>query len=256
VANEADPAVRVPGSVGGQHWLGRLIDHRETYGPTVIPKFLQYAAPFNSVLDIGAGPGRDLGFASKIQPNARRFAIEVAPPPELFQIADFLFRLNIERDLLPFEKESLDVLIANQVLEHTKEIFWIFHEMSRVLNIRGHIIIGVPNLLSLHNRGLMLFGHHPTQHKLYAAHVRVFSKRDFCKFLDVCWPRGYEVRAFSGSQFYPLPTRIARAFAWLFPSFAFSVFWLLRKTRPYCGEFLQHPVAANLETNFFLGEGS
>ena len=33
----------------------------------------------------------------------------------------------------PFEDETVDILIVNQILEHCKEIFWIFHELTRVL---------------------------------------------------------------------------------------------------------------------------
>jgi hypothetical protein len=116
------------------------------------------------------------------------------------------------------------------------------------------MIVGVPNVLSLHNRFLMLFGRHPTQHKLYSAHVRPFSRHDTEKFLEVCWPGGYRVVKFSGSQFYPFPRQAARLLASMFPGAAFSVFWLLRKTKSYEGEFLQHPLKAQLETPFYLGE--
>ena len=47
---------------------------------------------------------------------------------------------NIERDDLPLADGQADLIIANQVLEHTKEIFWIFHEVSRLSLI--HISAG------------------------------------------------------------------------------------------------------------------
>lgn len=64
-------------------------------------------------------------------------------------------QLNIERDPLPFADESVDIFMANQVLEHCKEIFWIFSEVSRCLKPGGCFIIGVPNLAALHNRLLL-----------------------------------------------------------------------------------------------------
>ncbi len=146
--------------------------------------------------------------------------------------------------------------MANQVLEHTKEIYWVFHEMTRVPQVGGYLLIGVPNVASLHNRGLLLMGGHPpTQHKLYSAHVRVFSKRDTEHFLDVCWKGGYEVQAFAGSQFYPFPPRQARLLCRLFPAAAFSIFWMLRKTEPDQDQFLLHPARAALETPFYVGNG-
>jgi predicted SAM-dependent methyltransferase len=65
---------------------------------------------------------------------------------ELKSLGVSVFALNIERDALPFEDGSVDIVIANQILEHTKELFWIFHQVSRVLPVGGQFIVGVPNL--------------------------------------------------------------------------------------------------------------
>jgi hypothetical protein len=139
------------------------------------------------------------------------------------------------------------------VLEHTKEVFWIFDQVTRVLSDGGHFLIGVPNVASLHNRLLLLFGVHPTQSKLCSAHVRPFSKADTLRFLDVCFPGGYQLEAFSGAQFYPFPGGASRVLARLAPEFAFSIFFLLRKTKPYADGFAAYPAQARLETNFWAG---
>ena len=242
-----------PGERGGDHPLAAFVDNSETYGPHVIASYLASIAPFDSVMDVGAGGGRDLGAAKTLCPSAKLTAVDACPSEALRALANSVHVLDIEHDRLPARDESLDVVMANQVLEHTKEIFWIVHEMTRTLRVGGHMIIGVPNILSLHNRFLMLLGRHPTQHKLYSAHVRPFSRHDTEKFLEVCWPGGYEVVKFSGSQFYPFPRAIARPLARMFPGAAFSIFWLLRKKKKYESEFLAHPVKAQLETPFFLG---
>ena len=51
---------------------------------------------------------------------------------ELKSLGVSVFALHIERDALPFEDGSVDIVIANQILEHTKEFFWIFHQVSKV----------------------------------------------------------------------------------------------------------------------------
>ena len=56
-----------------------------------------------------------------------------------FEIA--AYRLNIEKDKLPFADGELDFVIANQVLEHIKEIFWINHEVFRVLKPGGSSLL-------------------------------------------------------------------------------------------------------------------
>lgn len=157
---------------------------------------------------------------------------------------------NIETESLPFADNSLDLILCSQVIEHTKELFWIFHELTRSLKIGGHLIIGVPNVASLHNRVCLLFGKHPTQAKACSAHIRCFSRNDFLLFLNECFPTGYQLERFSGSQFYPFPRAIARPLASAFPSLAFSIFFLLRKVREYDRSFLEYPVRARLETNY------
>lgn len=248
----------LPGMTGGQSILGRLIDHNETYGPHLIRAFLQHIAhsqTVNTIADIGAGSGRDLQIAQTVFPHAKKIAIESYPEniALLREKVDQVVPVNIENESLPFVAESLDIVIANQVLEHTKEIFWIMHEITRCLKVGGHFIMGVPNVASLHNRLLLLFGQHPTQHKLYSAHVRPFSKSDTKKFMAICFPDGYALEKFAGSQFYPFPAWLTRILCPLLPGMAFSIFFLFRKLKPYHTEFLDHPVKAKLETPFFLG---
>jgi SAM-dependent methyltransferase len=246
----------VTGGRGGQSRLARFVDHGETYGPRAIEEFLRGAPRADRIMDIGAGGGRDLGIAAAVHPSSTRIAVEAYGPyvERLERAGVTVHQLDIERQPLPAADGSLDVIIANQVLEHTKEVFWIFHEMTRALAVGGSLLIGVPNLLSFHNRVLAMAGRHATQHKLVSAHVRPFSRRDTELFLATCFPGGYEVRAVRGSQFYPLPPALARRAADRFPGAAFSLFFHLVKVSEYHGSFLEHPVRAELETNFFVGQ--
>jgi SAM-dependent methyltransferase len=243
------------GSTGGQGILGGIIDHRESYGPHVMERFFRQMSSPQIAVDLGAGSGRDLAILRKVHPKARLIAVEAGREYALNlqgKVDDVVFS-NIERDRLPFDDSSIDLIMANQVLEHTKEVFWIFNEVSRVLKIGGHFIFGVPNICSFHNRLLMLSGKHPTQHKVCSAHVRPFSKNDTIAFLNACFPAGYDVEDFRGSQFYPFPKQMARPLAGLFPTLAFSIFFKIRKLRDYSGEFALYPGRAGLETNFWTG---
>ncbi len=144
----------------------------------------------------------------------------------------------------------MDAVILNQVLEHTKEIFWIAHEATRVLKPGGSLIVGVPNLASLHNRALLLLGRQPTSIKTLSAHVRGFTKGDVLAFLEGVFPGGYSLEGFGGSNFYPLPGVLARPMARMFPGMAWGIFFRLVKRRPYQGEFLRYLERHPLETNF------
>lgn len=246
----------IPGSTGGQHALAGLVDHTESYGSHVIRSFVSDIAAIETAVDIGAGSGRDLQTVKSVHPEARTIAIEAGREyaRALENRVDDVHVLNIERDPFPFADGSIDVVIANQILEHTKEIFWIFHQVTRVLKPGGHFIFGVPNVLSAHNRLLALLGRHPTQHKLYSAHVRPFSRGDTVKFLEVCAPGTFVVEHFAGSQFYPFPRAIARPLSRLLPGMAFSIFFSIKKVGPYSDGFIKLPAAAGLETNFFVGD--
>ncbi|HEX2548716.1 MAG TPA: hypothetical protein VHM20_02740, partial [Gammaproteobacteria bacterium] len=86
-----------------------------------------------------------------------------------------------------------------------------------------------------------------------SAHVRVFSKNDLLKFVDVCFPGGYQLEAFAGSQFYPLPPSLSKVACRLLPNAAFSIFFLFKKIKNYDKQFLDHVNRARLETPFFVG---
>jgi len=243
------------GQSGGQHALAGLIDHAETYGPSVMDSFAASLRDVEMFVDLGAGSGRDIAIVKRHHPGAKAVAIDAGTEyaRNLVGKADEVRVLNIEHDAFPFGDESVDLILANQVLEHTKEVFWIFHEVSRSLKVGGTFIFGVPNICSLHNRLLMLFGVQPTQHKLCSAHVRPFSRADTLKFLEECFPGGYVLGAFAGAQFYPFPPVLARLLARMFPTLAFSIFFMIRKQRSYAGEFVGYPSRAQFETNFWLG---
>lgn len=242
------------GSVGGQHSLAGFIDHMETYGPHVIEAMVSQLKGLQVVAELGAGTGRDLGIVRRLNPHAKLIAIESSYAEHLVGKADEVKVANLEHDRLPLKDGEADLILANQVLEHMKEIFWIFHEVSRSLKIGGHFLFGVPNICSLHNRVLLPLGIQPTQHKVCSAHVRPFSKADTLIFLNACFPGGYELVGFRGSQFYPFPKPIARTLANAFPTFAFTIFFMIRKVKEYNNEFATYPQRAQLQSNFWTGE--
>lgn len=235
--------------------LGRFIDHSETYGAHVIESMLREIADVKVAVDLGAGTGRDLRLIKHLHPAARTIALEAATDSAmaLRDVADDVFLVDIERDPLPLADNSVDVVIANQIMEHTKEVFWIFHNLARILRPGGRLIMGVPNVLSLHNRLVGFAGVHPSQHKLSCAHVRPFSRRDTELFLQTCSPGTFKLARFAGSQFYPFPKQVSRLLSGAFPNAAFSIFFSFEKVGGYDDGFLRYPTSARLETNFFVG---
>jgi SAM-dependent methyltransferase len=231
------------------------VTHGETYGRRI----LQTVCPeltLELCADLGCAAGEDLMIVKRSHPEAQLIGIDAAA-----DYAESLkgkgiepITLDIETQALPFEDECVDLVIANQVLEHTKQVFFINHEVFRTLKVGGHLYLGVPNVLSLHNRLLGLVGVHPTCAKLISGHVRVFSRRDVIFFYEAIAGRFTALEGFYGAQFYPFPRRIARPLATLLPSLAVSIFFLIRKTAAYQGEFVDWLPKAELETNFYRGD--
>jgi SAM-dependent methyltransferase len=236
--------------------LKKIIDTRLNYGRPHIKSFLRSALPYASVLDLGAGQGDDLLCAKKLNESAKLYACENYPPyVQLLTSKDIsVFSVNIENERLPFDDESIDVIIVNQVFEHVKEVFWILEEISRVLSVNGRLIIGVPNLASLHNRALLLFGQQPTSLQNNSAHVRGYTLPDFKALLNSGFPGGYKLEACRGGNFYPFPAFLAKPLSSLFPRMSWAIFMNFKKTKSYSKEsYLKYVIDSRLETNFFLG---
>jgi SAM-dependent methyltransferase len=195
-----------------------MIDCSVNYGRHVIDGYLRQSLPFRSVLGIGAGQGYNPLAAKHLAADASLSAEETCPGVVrlLRDNGIGVKTAGLEREQLPFQNRSGDIVMANQVLEHMKGTFWIFHEISRMLRSRGRVIIGVPTRVSFHNWILLFFGRQPTQVKTGSAHVRGFIKRDLPGFLEAVFPGGYWLAASGGSNFCPFLLFPARLLADLF----------------------------------------
>jgi SAM-dependent methyltransferase len=234
-----------------------MIDRQLNYGRKNIEEFIRYAKPYQTVLDIGAGDGKDLMLARKHNRDAILIGIEAYSEfaKVLHTSGIIVHSIDVEKNRLPLNNESVDLIIMNQIIEHTKEIFWIFHEVTRVLRTGGHLIMGVPNLASLHNRLLLSIGKQPSSIKSCSAHIRGFTRPDLLNFFEQCFPNGYKLKDFRGSNFYPFPPTIATPLAKVFPTMAWSIFFLFEKQFEYNSSgFLRIPKQKELQTNFFLGD--
>lgn len=233
-----------------------MIDRQLNYGRHHFDKFLSLAVPYSKVLDLGAGQGDDLITARKYDPSAALYALESYPPyiKNLEAQGISVFSANIERDPIPFDDESVDIVIMNQILEHVKEVFWIMHEVTRVLKVGGKFMVGMPNLASLHNRLLLAIGRQPSSIQNDSAHVRGYTKGDFLKVVNSGFADGYTLENAGGANFYPFPPVLAKPLAALLPNMAYGMCLNLEKNRPYNDKgYLRFPVEKQLESNFFVG---
>jgi len=162
------------------------IDKQLNYGRSII---LNYAKKIEcqSVLDLGAGQGIDLDIFKNQHPLIKSYVVENwgSNIEILEKNSHVVCGTDIEKERLPFDDNSIDCIILNQILEHTKDIFWIIHECTRVLMHSVSLIIGVPNLAALHNRVLLLLGKQPTCIQTNSAHVRGYTKGGMIDFMNI-----------------------------------------------------------------------
>lgn len=79
--------------------------------------------------------------------------------------------VDLERQPLPFKDGFFHIVVTNQVFEHLKNIYLPLSEIRRILRAGGMLCFSVPNLASLHNRMLLLFGLQPSTIRAMSAHV-------------------------------------------------------------------------------------
>jgi SAM-dependent methyltransferase len=205
------------------------------------------------ILDVGCGQGEDLDFLKQALPrDCELHGIEGYAPYRDDCAAKGITAvgLDIERDALPYADVSFDVVLINQVLEHTKDLFFICSEVSRILKPGGLFLVGVPNLAAWHDRLLLALGEQPSGMKVLGPHVRGFTLPGFRKFAEC---DGYfKLEARKGSGFFPFPVGISKALASIFPTLATAIFFRLRRTEKP-GVFMDVLRSRRFETNYYQG---
>jgi SAM-dependent methyltransferase len=104
------------------------------------------------LLEIGSGSAGALRAFLMSRPGATGIAMEVSAPSLQRAVEGNIAALRpIAGSALeiPFRNQSLDAVIAFEVIEHLPDVRQALDEMLRVLRRHGHVIIGLPNHASL-----------------------------------------------------------------------------------------------------------
>lgn len=201
---------------------------------------MQTGNKIGRVLDIGLGDAQDLLLIRDSTQEARIeiYGIEFNKSRirKAREKGIEVFPINIEKEPIPLSDDSLDVLIANHVIEHLKELFFFFSEVSRVLKPGGIGIIGCPNLGGWHNRLALLFGHQPPCMKLLGSHIRGITIPSFKEFIE--FGGFFKIQKIKGRAFYFAPGFLSQSLASLLPGLAAAThFVILRTNKP--GKFIE-----------------
>jgi len=117
----------------------------------------------------------------------------------------------------------------------------------------GLVIVGVPNLASLHNRIMLLLGEQPSCIEVLSSHVRGFTAPSFKRFIET---DGYfNVLETRGSNFYPFPSSVSKYLSKLFPTLSVGIFFLIKRKNKN-GKFFdaQRIKTRFTKTQYFSGD--
>lgn len=133
---------------------------------------------------------------------------------------------------------SVDVVTANQVIEHLADTDRFVREMYRVLRAGGTLVVSTNNLASWHNIVALVLGAQPFPADVSSnpdigklvpftggdtgrwsswTHLRIFSYR---ALQEIVKTHGFKVVRTQGIGYYPFPGRTARAMARIDPRHA------------------------------------
>jgi 2-polyprenyl-3-methyl-5-hydroxy-6-metoxy-1,4-benzoquinol methylase len=130
---------------------------------SAILELLARSQPRGTVLDFGAGKGMlasELCGADRFPEITAVTAVDVVDFPDRRTHEKLSWRLADLNDRLPFGDDSVDVLVAAEVIEHLENPRFVAREWFRVLRSPGLLIFSTPNNESLRSLlSLIVRGH-------------------------------------------------------------------------------------------------
>jgi trans-aconitate methyltransferase len=218
------------------------------------------ALPQNSaanLLDVGCDDGawtdelrRRLGI-----PAQQVFGLEIVPSRvELARARGFDVRSGDLELQWPFADQSMNVVHANQVIEHVKRLDHFVSEITRVLAPGGVTVVCTENLASWHNIAALALGYQPfsltnlsnrgtigNPFALHAEeapvgeswqHIHVVTLRALSDLFDA---HGLVVEDVWGTGYHPFPGRAAARLAQVDPWHAHFIGLVARSADPTAG---------------------
>jgi SAM-dependent methyltransferase len=211
--------------VASQHAWGHAMDQNMEN----IVELARSTTPPRSVLDLGCDAGgRTTWIADRVGAREMHGLEIAAERAEIAASRGVQVNLGDLSQPFPYEDESFDLVVSNQVIEHVVDTDNFVREAFRVLKPGGRAVISTENLASWHNVASLIVGWQPFSltnvseaakavgnplgiHRGETGeargHLRVFAYRGLRELFTV---HGFTVTEILGAGYYPLPSKLAR----------------------------------------------
>lgn len=185
--------------------------------------------PPTSMLDLGCDAGGRTKWIAELIGAREVHGIEIAPHrAETAASRGVQVTLGDLSERFPYDDESFDIVVSNQVIEHVVDTDNFVREAFRVVRRGGLAVISTENLASWHNVGSLVLGWQPFSltniseaamavgnplgvHRGETGeargHLRVFAYRGLVELFAL---HGFSVTGIRGAGYYPFSSTLAR----------------------------------------------
>ncbi len=187
--------------------------------------------PYPTFCDLGCDDGKWTLELARFCGSKQVFGVEMVPErARLAQSKGVRATISDLNDAFPFEDDSFDLVHANQVIEHVKDVDHFISETIRVLRVGGIAVISTENGSSWHNIFAAVMGwqtfsstsvsvrarsignplalhRNAPPPRVLDTHRTIFNYRGLIEIVRV---HGLSVVETRGSGYYPLPARVGR----------------------------------------------
>lgn len=131
------------------------------------------------VLDIGSGEGDIATLLSQRGNTVVCVDIASHAVRKLSARGFKAHQLDVENNIFPFRKQSFNIVVAGEIIEHLFDPLEFLRKCSTVLKGGGSIVVTTPNLASLGRRILLLAGKNPytdpwVEKRGFGGHIRYY----------------------------------------------------------------------------------